>query len=111
MELDFEKTSLESIPRFYYGDKQLFHLQARGEEINATIHADEKTQSRLIENQTITPTLKELVMNNNNWTDFTIRCNKDLVPFMELVKANYAMITEDMSEPKPLEPQPTTISF
>lgn len=110
MELTYEKSTLETIPSFYYGNRRLFHLQARGEEINARIHADEKAQTKIVENETVDPAVKDQVK-KNSWADFTLRSSKDLVPFMEVVKMKYALISEDMSPaPKPLDPQ-NLVSF
>jgi hypothetical protein len=109
MKLDYEKHTLESVPSFYYGNRQLFQLKARGEEINATIHADENHQNRIVQNEGLDPMIRDQIK-QSNWTDFTIKSSKDLVPFMELVKVKYALIAEDLSAPKPLE-EPTAIAL
>jgi hypothetical protein len=84
-------------------------LKARGEEINATIHADENHQNRIVQNEGLDPMIRDQIR-QSNWTDFTIKSSKDLVPFMELVKVKYALIAEDLSAPKPLE-EPTAIAL
>ena len=96
MRLDYEKQSREPVPAFYYGSRRLFHLRARGEEINATFHADYKAKNRLAENQSLDWRLRDQV-SKRSWTDFSLRCSKDLAPFVELVKAKYDLINEDVT--------------
>ncbi|HZY93581.1 MAG TPA: hypothetical protein VFE98_01815 [Candidatus Bathyarchaeia archaeon] len=96
MKLDYEKQSREAVPAFYYGSRRLFHLRARGEEINATFHADYKAKNRLAGNQTLDWRLRDQV-SKRSWTDFSLRSSKDLAPFVELVRAKYDMINEDVT--------------
>jgi hypothetical protein len=96
MKLDYERQSREPVPAFYYGNRRLFHLRARGEEINATFHADYKAKNRLAENQSLDWRLRDQV-SKQTWTDFSLRSSKDLAPFVELVKAKYDLINEDVT--------------
>lgn len=107
MKLDYDKQSRESVPAFYFGNRQLFHLQARGEEINATMHADCKSKNRLVENESLDSNLRDQVR-KNTWTEVTLRCSKDLPPFIDLVKAKYALMTEDLTN-RPMEEAPSRL--
>jgi hypothetical protein len=93
MKVQYEKHTREPIPSFYYGSRQLFHVHARGEEINATIHTDQKARTKISEDQSIDWRARDQVM-KRTWAAFSIRCSKDLIPFMELVRAKYEMINQ-----------------
>ena len=94
MKVQYEKHSREPIPSFYYGGRQLFHVHARGEEISATIHSDQKARTRIVENQSIDWRARDQV-SKRTWAAFSLRSSKDLVPFMELVRAKYEMINQE----------------
>jgi len=53
MKVQYEKHTREPIPAFFYGSRQLFHVHARGEEISATLHADQKARTKIVEDQSI----------------------------------------------------------
>ena len=94
MKVQYEKHSREPIPSFYYGSRQLFHVHARGEEISATIHSDQKARNRIVEDQSIDWRAREQG-SKRTWAAFSLRSSKDLVPFMELVRAKYEMINQE----------------
>jgi len=94
MKVQYEKHSREPIPSFYYGGRQLFHVHARGEEISATIHSDQKARTRIVENQSIDWRARDQV-SKRTWAAFSLRSSKDLIPFMELVRAKYEMINQE----------------
>jgi hypothetical protein len=94
MKVQYEKHTREPIPSFYYGSRQLFHVHARGEEISATIHSDQKARNKIAEDQSIDWRARDQVK-KRTWAAFTLRCSKDLVPFMELVRAKYEMINQE----------------
>ena len=94
MKVQYEKHSREPIPSFYYGSRQLFHVHARGEEISATIHSDQKARTRIVEDQSIDWRTRDQV-SKRTFAAFSLRCSKDLVPFMELVRAKYEMINQE----------------
>ena len=96
MKVQYEKHSREPLPVFYYENRQLFNLHARGEEINATFHADQKARTKITEDQSIDWRLRDQV-NKRTWTEFTLRSSKDLVPFMDLVRAKYELINQEVS--------------
>jgi hypothetical protein len=107
MKLDYDKQSREPVPAFYYGNRQLFHLQANGEEIHAVVHADYKAKTRIVENQSLDWHLRDQVK-KGNWTEFILRSSKDLPPFIDLVRAKYDLMTEDLTA-KPLEETPIAL--
>jgi hypothetical protein len=94
MEIHYEKHSREPTPAFLYANRQLFNLHARGEEINATFHADQKVRDRVVQDETIDWRMRDQV-NKRTWAAFTLKCSKDLAPFMELVKAKYEHINQE----------------
>ena len=94
MKVQYEKHTREPIPAFFYGSRQLFHVHARGEEISATLHADQKARTRIVEDQSIDWRTRDQVK-KRTWAAFTLRSSKDLVPFMELVRAKYDMINQE----------------
>ena len=96
MKVQYEKHSREPTPVFYYENRLLFQLHARGEEINATFHADQKARSRIIEDQSIDWRLRDQV-NKRTWAAINIKTSKDLVPFMDLVRAKYDLIAQESS--------------
>jgi hypothetical protein len=96
MKVQYEKHSREPIPSFYYGSRQLFHVHARGEEISATIHSDQKARTKIVEDHSIDWRARDQV-SKRSWAAFSLRSSKDLVPFMELVKAKYEMINQEAS--------------
>lgn len=105
MRVEYEKHSREPTPVFYFEKRQLFQVHARGEEINATFHADQKARSRIIEDQSLDWRLRDQV-NKRTWAAFTLKCSKDLVPFMDLVRAKYEHINQETSlrqEQQPVE--------
>src|SRR3989442_1253045 len=53
MKVQYEKHTREPIPAFYYGSRQLFHVHARGEEISATLHTDQKARTKIAEDQSV----------------------------------------------------------
>lgn len=107
MKVQYETNSNEPVPAFYYKGKQLFHLHARGNEINATFHTDYKSRLRIVENQSIDWRLREEVR-KRTWAGFTLRSVKDLSPFMDLVKAKYRLISEEITG-KPSEERPIAV--
>jgi len=96
MKVQYEKHTREPIPAFFYGSRQLFHVHARGEEISATLHADQKARTKIVEDQSIDWRARDQVK-KRTWAAFTLRSSKDLVPFMELVRAKYDMINQEAS--------------
>jgi hypothetical protein len=96
MKVQYEKHTREPIPSFYYGSRQLFHVHARGEEISATVHSDQKARTKIVEDQSIDWRARDQVK-KSTWAAFTLRSSKDLVPFMELVRAKYEMINQEVS--------------
>lgn len=102
MEIRYEKHSREPTPAFLYEKRQLFNLHARGEEINATFHADQRVRTRVVQDETIDWRLRDQV-NKRTWTAFTLRCSRDLPPFMELVKAKYDLINQEVLGKTPEE--------
>lgn len=96
MKVQYEKHSREPVPAFYFGNRQLFHLHARGEEISATFHTDFKARSKITENQSLDWRLRDQVK-KRTWAAFSLRSSKDLGPFLELVRAKYALIDEELS--------------
>lgn len=95
MEIRYEKHTREPTPAFLYENRQLFNLHARGEEINATFHADQKVRDRVVQDQSIDWRLRDQV-NKRAWAAVTLRCSKDLGPFMELVRAKYDHISQEV---------------
>src|SRR5437667_171309 len=98
MKVQYEKHTREPIPAFFYGSRQLFHVHARGEEISATLHADQKARTKIVEDQSINWRTRDQVK-KRTWAAFTLRSSKDLVPFMELVRAKYDMINQEVEKP------------
>src|SRR6266699_3946611 len=96
MKVQYEKHTREPIPAFFYCSRQLFHVHARGEEISATLHADQKARTKIAEDQSIDWRARDQVK-KRTWAAFTLRSSKDLVPFMELVRAKYDMINQEAS--------------
>lgn len=92
--VQYERESGEPSSVFYYENRLLFHLHARGEEINATFHADQRARSRIVENQSLDWRLRDQV-NRRAWAAFTLRTTKDLGPFMDLVKAKYEHLSQE----------------
>ena len=107
MKVQYEKHSREPIPSFYYGNRQLFRVHARGEEISATFHTDYKARNRITENQSLDWRVRDQVK-KRTWAAFTLRSSKDLGPFMDLVRAKYALIDEELSG-RPVEERPMAI--
>ncbi len=95
MRVLYEKYSSEPTPAFFYEGRQLFHLHARGNEISATFHTDFKSRLLLTENQAIDWRLRDQIR-KRTWAGFTLQSSKDLGPFMELVKAKYQIIGEEV---------------
>ena len=102
MRVQYETNSQEPVPAFYYEGRQLFHIHARGDEINATFHTDYKSRLRIVDNQGIDWRLREQVR-KRFWAGFTLRAVKDLGPFIDLVKAKYQLIEEEITGKKPEE--------
>ncbi len=100
MKVHYEKNSGEASPVYYYEDRLLFHLYARGEEINATFHADQKARERIVEDQSLDWRLRDQV-NKRTWAAFTLRTSKDLGPFMDLVRAKYEHINQETTGTQP----------
>jgi hypothetical protein len=94
MKVLYEKHSSEPTPAFFFEGRQLFHVHARGNEINATFHTDFKSRLRLTENQAIDWRLREQIR-KRTWAGFALESAKDLAPFMELVKAKYQILSEE----------------
>jgi hypothetical protein len=105
MRVQYETNSNEPVPFFTYQGRQLFHLHVRGNEINATFHTDLKSRLRIVENQGIDWRLRDQVK-KRTWAGFSLRSSKDLGPFMELVRAKYKLIDEEItgkrSEERPI---------
>ena len=104
MKVLYESNSGEPTPAFFYEGRQLFHLHARGREMNATFHTDFKSRLRLTENQAIDWRLRDEIR-KRTWAGFAFETSKDLGPFMELVKAKYQIIAEEAGG-KPREERP-----
>jgi len=102
MEIRYDRPSREPTPAFLYENRQLFNLHARGEEINATFHADQKVRDKVVQDESIDWRLRDQV-NKRTWAAFTLRCSKDLAPFMELVKAKYDHINQEILGKAPEE--------
>jgi hypothetical protein len=100
MKVQYDKQSGEATPGYYYENRLLFHLHARGEEINATFHADQKARTRIVEDESLDWRLRDQV-NKRTWAAFTLRTSKDLGPFMELVKAKYEHINQEVTGDQP----------
>ena len=105
MKVQYEVNSHEPVPAFYYEGRQLFHLHARGNEINATFHTDYKSRLRILEDQGIDWRLREQVR-KRTWAGFSLQSVKELGPFMDLVRAKYRLINEETkgrkSEERPI---------
>lgn len=99
MKVQYEANSQEPVPAFHYENRQLFHLHARGDEISATFHTDYKSRLRIVEDQSIDWRLREQVR-KRTWAGFTLRSVKDLGPFMDLVRAKYQLINEEVTGKK-----------
>ena len=108
MRVEYEKHSREPTPVFYFEKRQLFQVHARGEEINATFHADQRARSKIIEDQSLDWRLRDQV-NKRTWAAFTLKCSKDLVPFMDLVRAKYEHINHEAA--LKLEQQPVGLDL
>lgn len=102
MEMHYEKHTREPTPAFLYENRQLFSLHARGEEINATFHADQKVRSRVVQDESLDWRLRDQV-NKRTWAEFALRNSKDLAPFMELVRAKYDLINQEATGKIPEE--------
>ncbi len=100
MKVQYEKESREPTPAFYYENRLLFHVHARGEEINATFHTDQRARNRIVEDQSLDWRLRDQV-NKRTWAAFTLRNPKDLAPFMDLVKAKYEHINQEATGKQP----------
>src|SRR5947199_9677343 len=61
MTVQYEKESREPTPAFYYENRLLFHVRARGEEIDATFQADQRARSRISEDQSLDWRLRDQV--------------------------------------------------
>jgi hypothetical protein len=96
MKVEYEKHSREPTPVFYFEKRQLFQVHARGEEINATFHTDQKARMKIIEDQSLDWRVRDQV-NKRTWAAFTLKCSKDLVPFMDLVRAKYDLLNQESS--------------
>lgn len=107
MKVQYESQSHEPIPSFYYEGRQLFHLHTRAEEINATLHTDYKSKPRIVDNQAIDWRLREQVR-KKTFAAFTLKSVKDLGPFMELVRAKYQLINEEVTG-KPPDDRPVAV--
>jgi len=94
MKVQYEVNTHEPVPAFYYEGRQLFHLHARGNEINATFHTDYKSRLRILEDQGIDWRLREQVR-KRTWAGFSLQSVKELGPFMDLVRAKYQLINEE----------------
>src|SRR5439155_1710826 len=82
----YEQNTRQPIPAFFTGSRQRSHVHARGEEIPATLHAYQKARTKIVEDQSIDWRTRHQVK-KRTWAAFTLRSSKDLVPFMELVRA------------------------
>ncbi len=100
MRMNYEKHTREATPAFYYENRLLFHVHARGEEINATFHADQKARTKIVEDQSLDWRLRDQV-NKRTWSAITLRTSKDLGPFMDLVKAKYEHISQEATGTEP----------
>jgi hypothetical protein len=96
VKIKYEKNSGETMFAYEYENRLLFHLHARGEEINATFHADQRAKVRIIEDQSLDWRLRDQVSKHTR-ADITLRTSKDLGPFMDLVKAKYQHINQEAS--------------
>jgi len=80
-------------------------LHARGNEISATIHTDYKSRLKIVEDEAIDWRLRDQVR-KRTWAGFSIQSVKELGPFMELVRAKYQLINEEVkgkkSEERPI---------
>jgi len=93
VKVKYEKQSGEATSAYYYQNRLLFNLHARGEEINATFHADQQARVKLVEDETLDWRFRDQVSKSTR-AEFTLRTSKDLGPFMELVKAKYEHINQ-----------------
>jgi len=100
MKVQYEKESREPTPAFYYENRLLFYVHARGEEINATFHADQRARNKIVEDQSLDWRLRDQV-SKRTWAAFTLRNLKDLAPFMNLVKAKYEHINQEATGKQP----------
>ena len=100
VKVEYEKHSGEATSAYYYENRLLFHLHARGEEINALFHADQRARVRIVEDQSLDWRLRDQV-SKRTWAAFTLRTSKDLGPFMELVKAKYEHINQEATGIQP----------
>ena len=107
MKVQYEAHSREPVPAFYYEGRQLFHLHARGDEISATFHTDYKSRLRIVDDQMIDWRLRDQVR-KRTWAAFTLKSVKDLGPFMELVRAKYQLINEEVKG-KPADARPIAV--
>jgi len=96
MKVQYEKHTRERRAALCYGSGQRLHVHARGEESSATRHADQKARTKIVEDQSIDWRTRDQVK-KRTWAAFTLRSSKDLVPFMELVRAKYDMINQEAS--------------
>ncbi len=94
VKVNYEKNSGEAMFAYQYENKLLFHLHARGEEINATFHTDQRARVRIMEDQSLDWRLRDQVSKHTR-TDVTLRTSKDLGPFMDLVKVRYEHINRE----------------
>jgi hypothetical protein len=99
-QVKYEKNSGEAMFAYQYEKKLLFHLHARGEEINATFHSDQRARVRIIEDQSLDWRLRDQVSKHTR-ADITLRTSKDLGPFMDLVKAKYEHINQEAAGIQP----------
>jgi hypothetical protein len=96
----YQKNSGEAMFAYQYEKKLLFHLHARGEEINATFHSDQRARVRIIEDQSLDWRLRDQVSKHTR-ADIILRTSKDLGPFMDLVKAKYEHINQEAAGIQP----------
>jgi hypothetical protein len=96
VKVKYERNSGEAMFAYQYEKKLLFHLHARGEEINATFHTDQPARDRIVEDQSLDWRLRDQVGKRTR-PAFTLRTSKDLGPFMDLVRAKYEHISQEAS--------------
>lgn len=96
----YDKMSGEPTSAYYFENRLLFDLHARGEEINAIFHADPRARVKIIEDESLDWRMRDQV-NKRTRSEFTLRTSKDLGPFMDLVRAKYEHINQEAAGIQP----------
>ena len=107
VKVKYEKQSGEATSAYYYQNRLLFNLHARGEEINATFHSDQQDRVRIVGDESLDWKFRDQASKHTR-AEFTLRTSKDLGPFMELVKAKYEHINQQITG---IQPEIRPIAF